>query len=133
MRLEVLITKHDDGSWAARAVAPVGTIVTVAEAMNVLSLTLAQFSQNPSARIMSAPEWAALDAEAEKRRAALVLPDGWEATLDGWSTHSIDGVTAFSRTYRKTEWPEGQSVPAPCAGDGSPTESTAAVLSAVEE
>lgn len=64
---------------------------------------------------------AALDA---KRRA---LPDGWEATLDGVSTTSTDGVVCYSRWY---SYKGGEPVEAPCAVDGSNVPATRDVLTA---
>ncbi|HLD90772.1 MAG TPA: hypothetical protein VI911_07155 [Patescibacteria group bacterium] len=58
----------------------------------------------------------------------VLLPDGWEATLDGVSVVMMadTGTTTFHRTYRNDDL--GLTVDAPCESNGDPIPDTLTVL-----
>lgn len=96
-----------------------GSNVQTHEVARVLSVIVGDIHRQPNRRVPSPPEIAAMRA----------LPSGWEATLDGFDTNSLDGVMSYRRTYKRSD---GATTTAPCAPDGSNVPDTKVVLTAYD-
>lgn len=116
----------DDGSWGLRAHVPNGQTVTKGDLVRVLLFAAAQLEADRDARLPTASEEAAMEADR-------ALPDGWADTGDGTSVIVTLGEgQAHTRNYRRDDMAADAYVTAPCAPDGSTTAGTRQALVAYD-
>lgn len=126
MRFITKIIGQDDGSiqWTTEAVAADVSFYEVGRAGSIFA---GRHFDSPNQHILTEGQAAA---QAESLKAALVLPPGWEASLDGVNVETmVGGPTKLAKRFVRAD---GASIVVPVGPDGIVIPETTAALRAYD-